>query len=424
VLLGLLPALQVSKPDLTQALREGGRSVAGSLSRQRVRRLVVMAELALALPLLVAAGLAASGGLRFATGPQGYDPRGVLAMQTTLPPTYATPDARRQFAERLIEESSRWPGVDAAATANLIPTSDSNSVRAIEIDGRPVADPSHRPVVMYRIVSSRYFDVMSIPILRGRAFGADDRADGQPVAVISQSLAERYWPNEDPIGRRIHTPTDTGSGWMTVVGISGDIIDDWFNRRNAPALYVPMTQRPSFTVTLVTHTGGDAAALAPGVRAALRRVDANQPPTIITTLVQSLHDRTIGLQMIGVMMGVVGAIALVLAAIGIYSLMAYDISQRRQEIGVRMALGATRGDVVRFTVGHAGRLAGIGLGIGLILGIGAGKVVEGALFGVVSLGAPLLAGITLVLAVTVLLACVVPARSASRVDPATALQAR
>jgi len=423
LLLGLVPAFQTSRPDLARALRDGGRTLTGSLSRQRLRRFVVVAELALALPLLVAAGLAASGGYRFASGPQGYEPRGVMTMQTTLPDAYE-PEARRQFAERLIDEARQLPGVDTAATINVTPTADTNSSRAVIIDGAPPVNPNDRPVVTYRVVSSGYFDTLSIPVLRGRSFSAEDRPQGPPVAVVSQSMANRLWPNESAIGRRIRTADGPETLWLTVVGVTGDTIDDWFSRRNAPTLYVPMTQRPSYTVTLVAHTNGDAATLASGVRAALRTVDPNQPPTVIRTLSQSLHDRTIGLQMIGTMMAVLGGLALVLATVGIYSLMAYDVIQRRQEIGVRMALGATRGDVMRFTIGRAGRLAGVGLGVGLGLAVLAGRAVESALFGVVSLGAPLLVGLTLVLSATALLACVLPARQASKVDPATSLHAQ
>jgi putative ABC transport system permease protein len=424
LLLGLFPAMQTSRPDLTSALREGGRNLTGGRSRQRLRRFVVIAELALALPLLVAAGLAASGGYQFSEGPQGYEPAGVMTMQTRLPDSYATPQARRQFADRLIDEAARLPGVTSAATINAAPTSDSDTSRAIEIDGRPIANPSDRPVLMFRVVSARYFDVMSIPILRGRAFSAEDGPDGQPVALVSQSMAARYWPNQDPIGRRVRTFDNPESPWMTVVGITGDVIDDWFNRRNAPAVYVSASQRPTYSVTLVARTTGDPTQLGPGMRAALRTIDPNQPPILLTSMSQALHDRTSGIRTIGVMMAALGGLALVLATIGLYSLLAYDVIQRRQEIGVRMALGATRGDVVRFTIGHVGRLAGIGLGVGFGLAILAGRAVESALFGVVSLGAPLLVGITLTLCATALLAGVVPARQASRVDPATSLQAQ
>jgi putative ABC transport system permease protein len=425
LLFALLPALQTSKPDLTQALREGGRTVAGARSRQRMRRTFVIAELALVLPLLVAAGLAASAAQRFANGPQGYDPRGVLAMQTRLPDgPYASAETRRQFTERLIDEVVRVPGVTAAATINLIPTSDSNASRAVDIDGHPPADVHHRPEVTYRIVSPRYFETLAIPVIRGRAVTRDDGPQAPPVALVSQSMADRFWPHENPLGRRLRVVDGDhpDAPWMTVVGLTGDVIDDWFDRRNTPMLYLPMAQQPSFTVTLVARTEGEPAALAPAVRHALQTVDANQPPTIVTTLSQSLHDRTIGLQMIGAMMAALGGLALVLAAIGIYSLMAYDVSQRRHEIGLRMALGATRGDVWRFTVGQAGRLSAMGLGVGLVLALLSGRLVESALFGIVALDPLLLASLTLGLLTTALVATLVPARLATRVDPATALR--
>jgi putative ABC transport system permease protein len=423
VLFALFPALQTSKPELTQALREGGRTMSAGRSRQRMRRTFVIAELALALPLLVAAGLAASGAFRFANGPQGYDPRGVQLVSTTLTKTvYADETARRQFTERFVEEGRRTAGVVSAATINSAPTSNSSATRAIDVDGQPPPDPAHRPEVMYRVVSPQYFGTLRIPFNRGRDFTPADRADSQPVAIVSHAMAERFWPGENPVGRRVRIVDDTGSPWMTIVAETGDTIDDWFDRRNSPAVYVPMAQHPSFAITLVARTDGDPTALVTGLRQALHAADPNQPASLVTTLSQSLHDRTAGLKMISTMMAGLGGLALVLAAVGIYSLMAYYVSQRHHEMGVRMALGASRRDVVRLVLTQSGQLSAVGLAIGVVLAIGCGRLVTSVLFGLVSLEPAMLGGLTLALAATALVACAVPARRAARIDPAAALR--
>jgi len=424
VLFGLFPALQISKPAIVSALREGGRSIAGGRSRHRIRRALVIAEFALALPLLVATALAASGAYGVSHGPQGYEPSGLISLQTSLSSTpYQDARTRRQFAERLVTETMRLPGVRSAATVNLLPNAPGNTSRLLEIEGHP-SDP-HRPQsATYRITSPAYFETMRIAVTKGRAFSDLDRDGSLPVAIVSESMARAMWPGENPIGRRVKAlGDDQDPGWRTVVGVSGDIIDDWFNRRYTPTLYIPMAQRPTFTVTLVARTNGDPAAFGPALRRALAAADPDQPPTALATMTQSLHDRTAGLQIVSALMGGLGCLALVLATIGIYSLLAYEVSQRAHEIGVRMALGATRGDVVRSIVGHALRLAGIGLGLGVLLALPTQHVVVSVLFNVVAFSPLLLAALVLVLGATAVVASAVPARSASRMSPGAALRA-
>ncbi len=211
--------------------------------------------------------------------------------------------------------------------------------------------------------------------------------------------------------------------WITVVGVSGNIIDDWFSRRNGPMLYVPMPQRPSYIVNLVVRAGGDPAALSSEVRKLLKSIDPSQPPVYVMTMKGMLHERTVGLQMIGAMMGVLGVLAVVLAAIGLYSLMAYHVSQRRHEIGVRMALGASQGVVVRHTVRRAWWLAFAGVVIGLVPAYLLTGVLNSVLFNVVSVQPVLFAGTVFALVGIAIVASLIPARQAARVDPAVALRA-
>ncbi|HYN10179.1 MAG TPA: ABC transporter permease [Vicinamibacterales bacterium] len=423
VLFSIVPALQASKPNVVTTLREGGRNVAGGRSGRVVRSALVVGQMAVAVPLLVATGFTGSAAREFALGPQGYDPEGVITMRTVLvDATHHEAADRRRFAEQLIDGASRLPGVEAAATTTFVPSGDSNSTRELVVDGRPDEGSGRRPTAAYRAVSSRYFETMRIPLSEGRAFETTDTGDTQPVAVVSQALAHRLWPGEHAVGRRLRIGDADDKRWITVVGVAGNIIDDWFSRRNGPMLYIPMPQRPSYIVNLVVRAGGDPTALSGEVRQLLKSIDPSQPPVYVMTMKGMLHERTVGLQMIGAMMGVLGALAVVLAAIGLYSLMAYHVSQRRHEIGVRMALGASRATVIRQTIRRAWWLACVGVVIGLVPAWLLTGVLRGVLFNVVSVRPELFGAIVVALIGIAVVASLVPARQASRVDPAVALR--
>jgi putative ABC transport system permease protein len=422
VVVGLFPAAQASRPDVTHVLRDGGRTGTAGVTRSRMRRGFVVAEIAFALPLLVASGLSAIGAARFAGGPQGYDPAGVLRVSTELPKaTYATPETRRQFAERLVESAARVPGVIVAATTSSLPANSSNQSRDVEIDGVPL-DPQHPLDANYRAVSPRYLEALRIPILRGRGLSDTDREGSQPVAVISRSMASRFWPGKEAIGRRFRLVSAPARGWVTVVGISGDTIDDWFDSRNEPTMYLPVAQAPDGHVNLVARTSGDPSSLSPALRAALSAVDPEQPAFQVMTMEEALRQRTIGLRFIAGLMAVFGGLALVLAAVGIYAVMASYVAQRRYEIGIRLALGASRRDVLQLLVGQASRLSMAGVVIGLVLAAALAKVMESALFGIVSADPRLFAATAITLAVTAMVASLIPARHATRVDPAVTLR--
>ncbi|HEY6358427.1 MAG TPA: FtsX-like permease family protein, partial [Vicinamibacterales bacterium] len=422
VIVGLLPAAQSSRPDVTNSLRDGGRTGTAGVARSRMRRGLVVAEVALALPLLVASGLSAIGAGRFAGGPQGYDPAGVLRMSTVLPEaTYATPAVRRRFVERLVESAARVPGVIAAATTSSLPANSSNQSRDVEIDGLPI-DPSHPLAVNYRAVSPRYLEALRIPMIRGRGLADADGEASQTVAVVSRSMASRFWPGKDAIGKRfrvVHTPA---FDWITVVGICGDTIDDWFDSRNEPTMYLPVAQTPDAHVNLVARTFGDPTSLAPALRAALAAVDPEQPAFQVMTMEEALRQRTIGLRFIAGLMAVFGGLAFVLAAVGIYAVMASYVAQRRHEIGIRLALGASRRDVLQLLAGQAGRLSVAGVGIGLVLAMALARLMESALFGIVSADPGLFAATAIALAGTAMVASLIPAHRATRVDPARVLR--
>ena len=423
MLLTIFPALQAAKSNVVAALREGGRSLTGGgRSGRIVRSGMVVAQMAVALPLLVASGLAASAARDFALGPQGYDPNGLVTMRTVLVErTYPDAASRRLFAERLIDGASRLSGVEAAATASFVPSGDSNASRELVIDGRADEGPDRRPTAPYRAVSPRYFETMRIPVNAGRSFTSVDTADAMPVAIVSQALASRFWPRENPIGRRLKIAGTDDQRWMTVVGVCGNTIDDWYSRRNSPMLYVPVSQRPPYIVNLVVRAAGDPALLSGELRQVLKSVDPAQPAVHVTTMTTMVRERTTGLRMIAAIMGVLGVLAVVLAAVGLYSLMAYHVAQRRHEIGVRMALGASQIAVIGQTVRRACWLAGAGV----LIGLGPAWLVSGLLRNIlfnVSVRPELFGAIVLALVAIAVIASVVPARQASKVDPAVTLR--
>ena len=420
LLLGLLPALQCTRPRLADTLKEGARGASTGPARQRIRRALVVAEITLALPLLVASAMGAIGAHRFLYGHQGYDPDRVLAMEMVLPrAAYPDDDAKRVFVDRILDRAAAIPGAGPSAVINIVPARGNNNSRGLEIEGRPNPDPAFPPVVDFRSASSDIFAVLGIPVHRGRGFTTADGKDAQGVVVISQSLAQQHWSGEDPLGRRLKLGTGP---WLTVIGICGDVVHDWFNRRDYPTAYVPFEQSPTGNFGLAVRTDGDPAALSSAARDAVRAVDANQPVYDLMTLRAALGQRTLGLQYIAAVMGVLGALALLLAAGGVYGVMAYMVAQRSHEIGVRIALGATRADVMKLTVSQTVRLAAIGVTLGIGLSLLLGRVIEWGLLGTASVDARVVAALGALLSFSALAAGYVPARRAASIDPICTLR--
>ena len=420
LIFGLMPAIQASRPRLSETLKEGGRSSTTGVARLRLRRGLVVAEMGLALPLLVAAALSVLTVHRFLNGPQGFNPNGLLTMRLELPDArYPTDDARARFAADVVDRLRATPGATSAAAVNIMPGAGGNSGRSIEIDGVPNADPSNPPSVDFRTGTPDLFAALEIPIRSGRSFTDQDREDTQPVAIVSESLANRHWPNADPLGKRLRIGTGP---WLTVVGVSGNHIHNWFGRRNYPTLYRPLRQAPTSGMGLIVRTSSDPATLADGARAAVRAVDQYQPVFELQSMRKTLLERTIGLQYVGAIMLVFGGLALLLAVVGVYGVMAYMVTQRTHEIGVRMALGATRRDVLLLTVGQTGRLTALGVGLGIVGSFLLSRLITAGLFGLASNDARITGSLAVILIVSALLAGYFPARRAASIDPTVALR--
>ena len=421
---GLVPAWSMSRDNLLNALRDGGRGVMGGVRPQRARGMLVVGEIAFSLTLLVAAGLAIAAGTRLIEAPSGFDARSLLAFNVPLPDTrYGSDTTRRELAERLGQRLEAIPGVERAAFANILPASGWSPARPLFVEDVPVLEESERPTPGYRAVSSGYFDTMRIPIVSGRGFSSSDREGTQPVAVVSATLAARFWPGRDPIGRRVRLG-DAEDPWLTIVGVVGDVtMYNWWDGIDFDAVYVPLRQAPpAGAVSVAVRARGEPMATAGAIRNALTATDPQLAIDSLRTMEQAIADSTFGLGFLAYLMGVCGAIALVLAAVGLYSLMAYAVSQRRHEFGVRMALGASASDVLRLSMRHAGGLTAAGLLIGVVLAALLGQLMSTAFFGVVRLDLATFAGVAGGLAIVALAAGYIPALRSARVDPATVLR--
>jgi len=420
VMLGLVPALQASGRKafsaLNDALKEGGRTSSAGSAGGRARGLLVISEVALALVLLVGAGLMVKAFRHMSTVDAGFNPRNLLTMRLALPEAkYRQANQAAAFYDQVLQQLAALPQVRATATAGNL-----GIAEGFLIEGRPEPEPGEpRPAV--QPVSADYFRAMGIPVLKGRPISEHDTAEAPLAAVLSESVIRHYWPRvRDPIGARVRVGGPQ-SPWFSVVGVVGDV-KDWFSGQPQPAIYLSHLQRPQHSMKLLIRTSGDPLRVVSGARAQVRSLDADQPVYDVESMEQYLAGQTSGVRISATMIAVFAAMALVLAAAGIYAVISYSAAQRTHEIGVRMALGATRGDVLKLVVGHALKLALAGLALGLPAAYALTHAMSSALFGVIALDAATFAAFTLLLAATALLAGYFPARRATRVAPIVALR--
>ncbi len=420
----LVPALRASGTALVDALAEGGRGATVGAGRQRGRSVLVVVQIAGALALAVVAGLTLRSAHELMLGPQGYDPDHLLTLQITLPESrYRDPQSRRTFARSAAERLSAIPGVTAVGFANLLPGQPGGSSRPIQVEGEPAFDRSNPPLVESRTASPGFFGALRLPILAGRGLEASDDETARPVAVVSRSLAQRYWPGRDPLGRRFRLGGEDAP-WITVVGVSGDVIQHWAAHRNSPTCYRPFAQDPSPDTGWALRTAVDPEAASAAARLAVAAVDPYQPAYRVWSMRRSISISMIGLQYVAAIMAVFGGLALVLAISGVYGVMSYRVSLRTLEIGVRVALGASTGDVLQLTMAQALRLTAAGLLLGGAAGLAAARALSAAVMHAVAVDGATFAVTTGALAVTALLAAYVPARRALAVDPAQALRSQ
>jgi putative ABC transport system permease protein len=346
----------------------------------------------------------------------------MLALRLTLTETkYRENYQGAVFYRQVLERLNALPGVQSAVAVTALPYSGHSSGRAFTIEGKPVERGS-QPDCMHQVISPRYFETLHIPLIGGRLLNACDGADSPRVGVISDRMARRFWPNESPIGKRIKLGSqDSKSPWITIAGVVGDAMHGPYDRSPHATLYVPFEQLPGRWMDIGVRVTGDPLRLAPAVTAVIRSIDAEQPITRMTTLETWMQEQSVGLNYMAVLMGVFGALALVLSSVGIYGVMAYVVAEQTQEIGIRVALGAGRASVLGMVYRRGAVMVAAGLAIGLVLAYGFSRPIASLIHGVSASDPPTFIGIPLTLIASAAVAIYIPARRAMRIDPIVAL---
>jgi putative ABC transport system permease protein len=421
VLFGLAPAWHGAESRLAEAL-EGARGAGEERTSHRARNAFVVAETALAIVLLVGAGLLLRSFARLQQVNAGFNPAQLLTAQVGLPRAqYAQPEQWIAFYQQSLERMNALPGAQEAAVGVPLPLSDSYINLAFQVEGRPPHSKGDSPTADFVAISPNYFHVMQVPLLRGREFSDADSESGPKVCVISSSLAQQLFPTESPLGRRIVIgyPTDAS---REIVGIVGDVKDTELSARQAAQIYVPFVQNPFWAADIAVRTQGNPSALAGALREQIRAIDSALPVAEVRPMSEVIGSSIAQPRFRTALLSLFGAAALLLAAIGIYGVLAYTVAQQTREIGIRMALGANPARVLRLVLARGLRLAGAGTVIGVLAALLLTRLLGSLLFDVSASDPLTFAAVTGLLLAVALLACYVPARRAMRVDPMVALR--
>jgi len=426
VLFGLAPALQMSRNRLSETLKESGRSVTGARVQQRLRGLLVVAQMTLAMMLLVAAGLMVKSFIRLQQLDPGFSPEGLLTVQISLPQTrYPEPRQQVAFYHELMERAAGLPGVRYASVSDSVPPERVSTVESFEIEGQPVPAGVNRPMGEELVVGADYFHVMGIPLLQGRPFARPDGENAPPVAIINQTMARRFFPDGNVLGKRFQAGGfGPDEAWFTVVGVAGNVKYSGLNADPAATFYVPLEQTPwaGEQMHLVLRSSTDPESQVEALRREVRGLDASLPLANVRTGEQLMFAAAGRPRFQTLLIALFALLALLLSGVGIYGVISYSAAQRTHEIGVRLALGARPRDVIALVVGQGMRLACLGVGLGLVGALGLTWLMQGLLFQVSATDPLTFAVIAVLLSGVALLACFVPARRATRTDPMIALR--
>ncbi len=433
IVFGMVPALNASGVNLRDALQETGRGSGESLRRNRLRSVLVGSEFALAFLLMIGAGLMVRTFLALRAVDPGFQPHHVLsAVVSVAGSEEAEPQKRVAFYQQVLQRVVALPGIESVSAINHVPLAGDIWGFPFVIEGRPPTRPGESPGAVYRVIFPGYFQTMGISLLRGRDINESDNVNAPGVVIINDRLARRYWPGEDPIGKRITLDNPRKNpAWLTVIGVTQDSKQDEWTGAPRPEMYLPLLQSSDYLqdpsghfeyVTLVTRTTGDPTAVVNDIKSAIAAIDKNVPVSEIETMDQAVEDLNAQPRFELWLLASFAVIAVLLAALGIYGVMSYSVSRRTHELGVRMALGAAQHDVIRLVVKQAMMLALVGSICGLIAAVALTRLMSGLLYGVRSTDPLTFVGVTLIVAGVALLASYLPARRVTHIDPVAALR--
>jgi putative ABC transport system permease protein len=425
LIFGLAPAWQASRPDLNETLKEGGRSSGALASHSRFRRAIVTAEIAISLLLLIGSGLLIRSFARLTEVNPGFAPENVLTFTTLLPDArYSQPQQRGLFYNQLEERLKQMPEVVSVGAASRLPllTPNNNITSSLSIEGRPLP-PGNLPEVDFRRASTDYFETMGIPLLEGRAFTDQEVASGTQTAIVNEAFAQRFFPGEEVLGKRVKLgPNPDQLPWITIVGVVGNVRHLAIETEPRPEIYRHYMTFPLSSPAIVVRSSSDPKKLIAGIRAQVQTIDAELSIANIHTMDELMARSVAGRRFSMTLLAIFACVAILLAAVGLYGVMSYSVVQRTHELGVRMALGASRRDVVTLVVGQAARLAVAGIAIGLIAAIALTRLMGNMLYEISATDPATFAAVALLIGTVALLASYVPARRATRVDPMVALR--
>jgi putative ABC transport system permease protein len=416
--------LEASNINLSETLKEAGRSLGGSLRSQRLRGGLVVAEVALALVLLVGAGLLIRGFQRLQAAGTGFNAENVLTLRVALPGRRYNDNPKRiHFFTEAVAKMRALPGVESAGAINFMPFAGPGAGTSFEIAGKPPSLPGQRLVTGVCVADQNFFHALQIPLKRGRMFTEQEVREARRVVLVNEALAKKYFPDEEALGQRLTIAMRDEDIPTEIIGIVADVKHAQLDKEAEPMSYWPIAELPYNAMTFVLRTRGEPLALAAAARNVIQTLDAQQPVADVRTL-ESMLGKSIARQRFNtLLLAVFAVVALLLAGVGIYGVMSYSVTQRTHELGIRAALGATSRDISRLVLGQGMKLALAGVGLGLVAALASTRLLRTLVFGV-SLTDPLTFGlIAVLLAVVALLACYIPARRATKVDPMIALRA-
>lgn len=424
ILCGLAPSWRLSRPNLNETLKEAVKGSSGMLGGRRVRKMMVVSEVSLALMLLITAGLMIKSFTMLQQVTPGFKAENLLTMELSLPQEKYPEDHQvAAFYRQALEGIAALPGVQSVGAVNHLPLSGETTNVYFTVEGRPIRSSDDEIFTGYRSVSPDYFSAMGIPLKRGRAFDGRDTENSPGVVIINETMAGRFWPGEDPLGKRLKQgDLQSKSPWLTVVGVIGDVRHSALTQEPKPEMYLPYQHEPLRTMFLAVRTTGNPTSLTPAARSMILAVDKQQPVSNVRSMEEVISDANFGRRTTSALLVIFAALALVLAAVGIYGVLSYTVAQRRKEIGIRMALGAQAGDVLKMFLREGLVVVSIGIIIGLALSLVAGRLLSSMLYGVSATDPLTLAGVSVFLLLVAMVACIIPARRATRLDPADILR--